>query len=48
MENYLDILEESLQKKLKVLEEITVYNQEQEHLIKKEGVSPEELDENMK
>lgn len=48
MDNYLDILEESLQKKLKVLEEITVYNQEQEQLLRKESVSLEELDENMK
>lgn len=47
MDNYLDILEESLQKKLKVLEEITVYNQEQEQLLRKESVSLEELDENM-
>lgn len=47
MDNYLDILEESLQKKLKVLEEITVYNQEQEQLLKKEKVSLEELDKNM-
>lgn len=47
MENYLDILEESLQKKLKVLEEIAVYNQEQEQLLRKENVSLEELDENM-
>ena len=47
MDNYLDILEERLQKKLKVLEEITVYNQEQEQLLRKESVSLEELDENM-
>ena len=47
MDNYLDILEESLQKKLKVLEEITVYNQEQEQLLKKEKASLEELDKNM-
>lgn len=47
MENYLVILEESLQKKLKVLEEIAVYNQEQEQLLRKESVSLEELDENM-
>ena len=48
MDNYLVILEESLQKKLKVLEEIAVYNQEQEQLLRKESVSLEELDENMK
>lgn len=47
MENYLDILEECLQKKLKVLEEIAAYNQEQEQLLGKESVSLEELDENM-
>ena len=47
MDNYLGILEESLQKKLKVLEEIAVYNQEQEQLLRKESVSLEELDENM-
>lgn len=47
MENYLDILEESLQKKLKVLEEIAVYNQEQEQFLRKASVSLEELDENM-
>lgn len=48
MENYLDILEESLQKKLKVLEEIAVYNQKQEQLLRKESISLGELDENMK
>ena len=47
MENYLNILEESLQKKLKVLEEIALYNQGQEELLKKEKISLEELDENM-
>ena len=47
MDNYLGILEESLQKKLKVLEEIAVYNKEQEQLLGKESVSLEELDENM-
>lgn len=47
MDNYLMILEESLLKKLKVLDEIAVYNQEQEKLLKKEKVSLEELDENM-
>lgn len=48
MDNYLGILEESLQKKRKVLDEIAAYNQEQEQLLKKEKVSLEELDENMK
>lgn len=47
MKNYLGILEESLQKKLKVLEDISVYNQEQEKLLREESVSMEELDENM-
>lgn len=47
MDNYLGILEESLQKKLKVLEEIAVYNKEQEQLLRKESVSLEELDKNM-
>lgn len=48
MENYLDILEESLQMKLKVLGEISVYNQKQEQLLRKESISLEELDENMR
>lgn len=47
MGNYLGILEESLQKKLKVLEEIIMYNQEQEKLLRKENTSLDELDENM-
>ena len=47
MENYLNILEDSLREKLGVLEEISRYNQEQEILLKKPEVSLEELDDNM-
>lgn len=47
MENYLGILERSLQNKLKVLDEIAEYNQGQEELLKQETVSMEELDANM-
>lgn len=47
IENYLKILEESLVKKLTVLDEIVVYNEGQEALLKQEKVSMEELDENM-
>lgn len=47
MENYLKILEDSLQRKLSVLEEISQYNQDQEKLLKKQDVSLEELDDNM-
>lgn len=47
MENYLNILEDSLREKLGVLEEISRYNQEQEALLKKPEVSLEELDDNM-
>ena len=47
MENYLKILEDSLQEKISVLEEISQYNQEQEELLKKQDVSLEELDDNM-
>lgn len=47
IENYLKILEESLQKKLTVLDEIIAYNKEQEKLLKKEDVSLDELDANM-
>ena len=47
MENYLKILEDSLQEKLSVLDEISKYNQEQEKLLKKQDVSLEELDDNM-
>lgn len=45
--NYLEILEESLQKKLAVLEEISDYNEKQEQLLKQENVSLEDLDVNM-
>lgn len=47
MENYLKILEDSLQEKLSVLEEISQYNQEQENLLKQQDASLEELDDNM-
>lgn len=47
MENYLGILEESLLKKLEILDEIDAYNQGQSQLLKKDKVSVEELDENM-
>lgn len=47
MENYLKILEDSLQEKLSVLEEISQYNKEQETLLKQQDVSLDELDENM-
>lgn len=47
IDNYLDILEESLQKKLQVLDRIIAYNKEQEELLKQESFSMEELDGNM-
>ena len=47
IDNYLGILEDSLHKKLDVLEEITAYNKQQEELLKKDTVSMEELDTNM-
>ena len=47
IDNYLNILEESLQKKLAVLDEIALYNSEQEELLKQEKVSMDELDANM-
>lgn len=46
IENYLQILEESLCKKIQVLDEIISYNNAQEKLLK-ETVSVEELDANM-
>lgn len=45
--NYLEILAESLQKKLTVLDEIIEYNNAQELLLKAEQLSLEELDANM-
>ncbi len=48
IENYLKILEESLQKKLVVLGEIATYNDEQESMLKQENVSLDELDSNMR
>ncbi len=47
IENYLKILEDSLHKKIVVLDEIVKYNKEQEQLLKKENLSMEELDKNM-
>lgn len=47
IENYLDILEESLRKKSVVLDEIIEYNNAQECLLKQEKISLEDLDENM-
>lgn len=47
IENYLGILESSLEKKVAVLHEIEDYNDEQEQLLKQEKVSMEELDANM-
>lgn len=47
IENYLEILEDSLTKKLAVLDEISEYNNEQEILLKQEKISMEELDANM-
>ena len=45
--NYLEILETSLQKKSAVLDEIMEYNKRQEQLLKSEKVSMEDLDANM-
>ena len=45
--NYLEILEDSLQKKSAVLDEIIEYNRDQEQLLKSEKVSMEDLDANM-
>lgn len=47
IENYLKILEDSLLKKLAVLDEIIEYNDKQEMLLKSDEVSMEELDANM-
>ena len=47
IENYLGILEESLKKKVLVLDEIEDYTTNQESLLKQEKVSMEELDANM-
>lgn len=45
--NYLEILEESLQKKSAVLDEVIEYNRNQEKLLKSEKISMEDLDANM-
>ncbi len=47
IENYLGILEESLHKKIAILDEIGAYNNAQEKLLKQEKVSLEDLDANM-
>lgn len=47
IESYLGILEESLQKKTKVLDNIIKYNSEQEQLLKQEKVQIEDIDTNM-
>ena len=47
MENYLEILTDSLKKKSKVLDEIMRYNSDQENLLRQESISLEELDANM-
>lgn len=47
IENYLEILENSLCKKSSVLDEIIMYNNLQEQLLKQKKLSAEELDENM-
>jgi hypothetical protein len=47
MENYLEILADSLRKKSEVLDEIIQYNNKQENLLKQERVSLEEIDANM-
>lgn len=47
IDNYLEILENSLRKKSAVLDEIIEYNRDQEQLLKSEKVSMEDLDANM-
>lgn len=47
IDNYLEILEDSLRKKSAVLDEIIEYNRGQEQLLKNEKVSMEDLDANM-
>lgn len=47
IDNYLAILEDSLEKKVAVLDEIEAYNDKQEQLLRQERVSMEELDANM-
>ncbi len=48
IENYLRILEESLLKKIAVLDEISSYNKGQAELLKQTSVSFDDLDVNMK
>lgn len=47
IDNYLKILEDSLKKKIELLDEIIAYNKEQEKLLKNDEVSLDELDDNM-
>lgn len=47
IDNYLRILEESLDRKAEVLDEIMEYNRAQEQLLRQENVSMDELDANM-
>ena len=47
LENYLEILTDSLKKKSTVLDEIMQYNSDQENLLRQESISLEELDANM-
>lgn len=47
IDNYLEILAESLSKKAAILDEIMQYNGGQEQLLKQEKISLEELDKNM-
>lgn len=42
--NYLDIMQESLKQKMQVLDEIILYNQKQEEMLKAETASLEEFD----
>ncbi len=47
IKNYLEIMEDSLKKKLAVLDEIIEYNSGQEKLLRQEKISLDELDANM-
>lgn len=47
IDNYLGILEDSLRKKMAVLDEINVYNNAQEELLKQKNISMDDLDKNM-
>ncbi len=47
IENYLGIFEESLHKKLEILDAIAKYNNDQEQLLRQENISLDQLDANM-